>query len=1546
MRLNKSLLLAVLTTALLSAAWAPFIEPKSSNPCSSCHNDGRYMYLDVLEGDSGEVMPSSINVSQALNVTVVVSATGDTTKNNVMSSIKVTLASKNGCFSVTNSSYNLSSITVNGTGKAYFEIKGVSAGNDTIYINATAKNTHKSSISFSDTYSPSPSINVSNASNQAPSISLTGPSSGADLTGGSLFKLNWTATDNDLAGCRIALFYSTDSFSSSNGSIASNLSAASSVYNWTLPRINSTTVTLKALINDSGGLSANSSTKSDFTIDTAPPSVSAAWPANASTGVPTTDSLVVNFSEPMNRTGAEAAFSISPDPGGLGWSWNLNATSMSGTHTEFKAGTQYNCSISGFNDSSLPGNQNSSKHPWTFTTAPNDPPTIGITAPAAGAVLSGGSAARIAWTATDEALAGCTVSLYYSTDGFALSNSSIASNLGASSQSYNWTLPKLDSATVRVKGVIRDGQGQSGDGSSANFTVDSTAPAVSKVSPAAGAVNVSSSSLMTITFSEPVNETGALSGYSISPDPGGIVWTWNGNYTSVSAIHNTLNDSTTYKCSISGFMDLSSPGNTNGTQYLWNFTTAAVSIPMPSIVLAEPSGGEIFYWGDRITAKWSAAGGTGNLTINVSYSQNGTFGPFKAVATSLSNNGSYSFDAPEVTSGNCLVRLVVRDAKGMEANDSSQAAFWIVRPPSISAQFGSKNVTYEGDKVAISWNGTGGYGSLSVLVLFSPGDGGAPATISSGLAAAGNLTWVAAGGSSDWAMLSINATDGNGRSVQNLSAPFSFSAALRIAATFSQGDVLYSGDNVRVGWNRTGGFRSVNLSLLLRTGSGPDRTLAANLSAAGTLDWTAIELEADGAVLVLSAADQNGAAAENVSSPFSLARALLISASFGHDKIVYAKDKVDVGWSHTGGYRNVTVSLWLRAGAGADQMIGSALSPEGALEWTAIEQDSEGAILVLVATDQGGRSVENASTPFPLARPPSLRAGFSGGPVLYSGEAVDGSWVRTGGYHNVTVSLWLRAGAASDRLVGSADTADGSLRWNVPEQEMDGALLVLVANDEGGRSAESASMPFSVACALRIAGSFPQQRIVYSGDTADIGWMRTGGYRNVTVSLWLRAGAGAGQKIGAANDAQGSLRWTAPEMDADGVILVLVATDQNGKAAENASAPVTLARSLLVRAEFPVGPVAYSGNSAMLSWNCTGGFGDVLVSLEFRAAPGGPAAKVATGLRKAGSLSWTTPGTASDGAVLSFTATDVNGRSAMNASRGFSIAMPLLLTADFPVDGVVAAGTVTTVTWKATGGSGGTSVSLYLVAWGQPRRAPVAVGLPREGRFGWMAPEINLSAVALVLVATDGDGMSAEASSAPFAVRPAGSPPVRPPGDPPFGGLDLNALPAVGLIVVETRVVEDTLVTFDASTSSDPEGGALRFDWDFGDGTTPVQNGPAVQVHRFGKPGSYPVRLSVSDGRDSVNRTVVMTVVPRPSGPAAEPQGIAIPAGFWVVLAFVILVVAGMYYAHLDSRRDRSGSGAGRDVGTPGQAHDRPDGPGDGPPADDPVPPRGPRTGE
>lgn len=58
-----------------------------------------------------------------------------------------------------------------------------------------------------------------------------------------------------------------------------------------------------------------------------------------------------------------------------------------------------------------------------------------------------------------------------------------------------------------------------------------------------------------------------------------------------------------------------------------------------------------------------------------------------------------------------------------------------------------------------------------------------------------------------------------------------------------------------------------------------------------------------------------------------------------------------------------------------------------------------------------------------------------------------------------------------------------------------------------------------------------------------------------------------------------------------------------------------------------------------------------------------------------------------------------------------------------------------------------------------------------------------------------------------------------------------------------------TPTAFDATASTDPDGRIARYDWDFGDGTVLRDGGP-TPVHEYRYPGTYQVRLTVTDNEN------------------------------------------------------------------------------------------------
>ena len=460
----------IMLITLAAVAVSPLLQSQSSSPCISCH-ETNVMYLDILEGDPQNVLPSALSGSEVLTVTVVVKVICNTQKNNIMSGISATLTSQSGHFSAQSGTVSLGSLGPGQTAQATWKISAVSPGADALVITAKGSNVHNN-LQFSDSYSPAPSVQVTMPpSVQPPTIHLLDPAHGDTLTGGTGHPVAWEANASDLATSKVGLYYSTDGFASENVTIATGLPADRG-YTWTSPAIDSSSVSLKASIVDAGGLYAENLMDTPFSIDSTPPAVLSVDPANGSSGTVVSAPIVIRFSEPVNATSAEAAFSIAPDPGGVTWTWNVAGTTLTVLHKSFAAGTEYACTLSGaVRDLSVPGNVRSGSQSWSFNTSSAPAPSISVSlqAPSVGDRYYWAQPIDVHWSASGGAR-NLTVELALSGNGAAGPWDKVAGNLPADGQ-MTVTAPEITSSICALRAVATDEKGNSSQAVSASFSI-------------------------------------------------------------------------------------------------------------------------------------------------------------------------------------------------------------------------------------------------------------------------------------------------------------------------------------------------------------------------------------------------------------------------------------------------------------------------------------------------------------------------------------------------------------------------------------------------------------------------------------------------------------------------------------------------------------------------------------------------------------------------------------------------------------------------------------------------------------------------------------------------------------------------------------------------------------------------------------------------------------------------------------------------------------------------------------------------------------------
>jgi PKD repeat protein len=90
-------------------------------------------------------------------------------------------------------------------------------------------------------------------------------------------------------------------------------------------------------------------------------------------------------------------------------------------------------------------------------------------------------------------------------------------------------------------------------------------------------------------------------------------------------------------------------------------------------------------------------------------------------------------------------------------------------------------------------------------------------------------------------------------------------------------------------------------------------------------------------------------------------------------------------------------------------------------------------------------------------------------------------------------------------------------------------------------------------------------------------------------------------------------------------------------------------------------------------------------------------------------------------------------------------------------------------------------------------------------------------------------------------------------GDGQFGQPKTIRPPQAALTYAPQAPGQASLITFDASGSTDPDDNVATYVWNFGDGT--AYEGDAVEAHGYRTAGTYTVRLTVRDADGAVDRT-------------------------------------------------------------------------------------------
>jgi hypothetical protein len=307
-----------------------------------------------------------------------------------------------------------------------------------------------------------------------------------------------------------------------------------------------------------------------------------------------------------------------------------------------------------------------------------------ITSPNGGESWEVGSIHNITWTGT----AG-PVKIEYSTN-----NGSIWMTIAASTAndgSHPWTVPVAPSSQCRVR-ISEAADGNPVDTSDGTFTI-----AGFRMTSPNGGENWIVGSPQTITWA--TAGSFATVRIELSTNNGSIWQSITSGTTETGSYPWTVPDLISSQCLIK------ISDSTDGVPY--DVSNAVFSIiPLPSITVTSPNGGESWAMGSTQNIAWSSTGISANVKIE--YSINSGSG-YSLIAASTANDGTHPWTVPLTTSSTCLVR--VSDAASPSVFDMSNAVFSIVpaaggsrRLTWTSGYSGSPDIAVDGsDRLNLVW---------------------------------------------------------------------------------------------------------------------------------------------------------------------------------------------------------------------------------------------------------------------------------------------------------------------------------------------------------------------------------------------------------------------------------------------------------------------------------------------------------------------------------------------------------------------------------------------------------------------------------------------------------------------------------------------------------------------------------------------------------------------------------------------------------------------------------------------------------------------------
>ncbi len=373
-------------------------------------------------------------------------------------------------------------------------------------------------------------------------------------------------------------------------------------------------------------------------------------------------------------------------------------------------------------------------------------------------------------------------------------------------------------------------------------------------------------------------------------------------------------------------------------------------VPVPSITVTSPDGGESLQAGSNISITWASVGNSGNVQILYSVDAGSNW---TTLIAEKPDDGTYLWVLPDLNSFSCLV--MVADADGNPA-DQSNSVFTISKVPVITIfSPNGGEIWHTGSTQNIRWTSLGT--SRNVQIQYSPDNGSNWTEIAYSTPDDGSYSWIIPDLFSAECLVRVIDTDGNPADQSN--TVFSISPIPEIdVVSPNGGESLQAGSSHNITW--TSSVTSGNVQILFSVNNGSDWIeVIRSTPDDGSFIWTVPN--SPSAACLVRISDADGSPADQSNSVFTVAAIPMIRVTTPDRGETWRVGiNQDITWTSTGTSGNVQILFSSDNGSSWTEIIDST-PDDGSYTWTIPDSPSSACLVMVTDTDGSPANQSNSA---------------------------------------------------------------------------------------------------------------------------------------------------------------------------------------------------------------------------------------------------------------------------------------------------------------------------------------------------------------------------------------------------------------------------------------------------------------------------------------------------------------------------------------------------------------------------------------------------------